>query len=195
MWSQVLRLGLLFVLCATPAFALGPEDPHEIGGFVGYFRGDELSSYTPSPILDDGLSFGAFYVRHFNDRWGFMTRVSTLSSDISNLRNGAEVGADLTFVDFSATYQWNWRNFSVYVPVGLGYTWANFDRPLIKPIGGAVGSDDDFGFHAGVGLAWPLKDRLVLRFEGRYRIAGDLLAELASSADFFEATAGAGWTF
>jgi opacity protein-like surface antigen len=186
--------------CAVPgARAAGPEDPLEVGGVVGYTRGDTLAEFddATSPQLDDAFTLGAYFVRHLNESWGLMTRVTVFESEVTELLDDARVDASFVFLDVSATYQWNWDDFSIYAPFGVGWTFANIDRPLIAPDEGAspVDADDEASLHFGAGIIWPLRDRVNLRFEGRYRIAGDVLTKYSDTADFFEWTIGAGWTF
>ena len=181
-------VALVLIALASPcaALAAAPEDPFEAGGFIGYFRGDELRSDTGSPILDDDIVFGGFGQIHFTENWGFMTRLSVVDGEVTNIRGGGDIGMTTTFIDFSATYSWHWDRYSVYVPAGLGYTFSSVD--------GNEGNDD-IGFHVGLGLIWHLKDRLNFRFEGRYRIAGDLVETNPETVDVYETTLGLGWTF
>lgn len=195
MHKTLLVMAALFAAAASPVLALGPEDPNEIGVLAGHFRGDELTGVFRPPILEDDIAFGFYFVRHFDDHWSMMSRLSYVAGEIENLRDNRTVGADLTFVDLSIAYQWNWERFSLYIPVGVGYTWTSLERALRSPTGEVVRSQDEFGYHFGTGISVPIRDSLVLRAEGRYRIAGDLLEDVGDTADFYETTLGLGWTF
>jgi opacity protein-like surface antigen len=187
---------LAALVSITPAWALGPEDPNEVGGFLAHLRGDELTEATPPPVLDDDIAFGAYYVRYFSDRWSAMGRLSFAGADVENLAGGASVGMDVTFIDVSLAYQWNWPNFSLAVPFGLSYSQGSLDRALLAPDGvTVVGDDSDLGYHLGFGVIWPLRDSVILRFEGRYRIAGELLDTFADTADVYETSLAVGYTF
>jgi opacity protein-like surface antigen len=193
---QVLGV-LALVMLTLPAVAATPEMPNEIAVFVGHFRGDELTEFDRSPILDDDISFGVHWKRLFEDvwpGWGMMGRFSYVAGDVTNLAGGADVGMDVVFSDLSLLYQWDWDWYSVYIPFGIGYAVGDLDRALVTPDRtAAIGADSDFTYHVGLGLSWHLGEMVNINFEGRYRIAGELVDSFGDTADVYETSLGLGW--
>lgn len=196
------RLLLLFSVMALIglglpplAHAAAPDDPNELGVYVGYLYGDDLTSLANTPELDDDISYGIEYVRMFTDNWGFMARLGFAPDTVTNVPGG-DVDMDVTYLDLSATYQWNWDKVSLYVPFGLGYAEGSLDRPLTG-FGPGVRIDDDGGitYHVGLGLLFPVGSSTDIRIDARYRNMDKLVDSFDDSLDTFEATVGVGWTF
>ena len=85
-----------------------------------------------------------------------------------------------------------------HVIAGIGYAAADLDAPIRGTVnGGAVSIEDDSGFtlNAGVGAKYFATDRLLVRFEARYRYLDGVVDAFDDSLNTFETTLGLGWKF
>ena len=195
------RLFVLGVLAALAIPALAQEPQHKSEGtfYLGYMRGDAALDVANSPTLDDDFAVGVQWARAFTPTWGFLWRVGYSPNQITDL-SGEDVGADLIYTDFSATYQANFQNVSLYVPVGVGYAKASFDRPLRAPTcpgSTCVEVDGDSGltYHVGLGMKFPWGKNKLWTVEGRYRILDSITDSLDARMDTFELSVGFGWAY
>ncbi len=192
---KVLLILAVMALAVPVTLAAGPDNQNEFGIYGGYFWGDTLTTKANSPELDDDLSFGIYYNRMFTDNWGFQARLGYSPNSVTNL-HGGDVDMDVTYLDLSATYQWNWDNVSLYVPFGLGYAQGSLDHDLVwLATGKKVGDDSGLTWHVGVGLLWPVGDKMTVRLDTRYRYIDKLVDTYDDSLDTVEATIGLGWTW
>jgi opacity protein-like surface antigen len=85
-----------------------------------------------------------------------------------------------------------------YVTAGVGYAWADFDRSVRGTVGGidiSVGGDSGFTANAGFGVKYFATERLMVRFDARYRYIDALADRYDSSLNTFETTLGIDWRF
>lgn len=192
-------LGLSMLAVSVPTLAADPETRSVGSVYIGWVRGDALLDVVNSPVLDDDFSVGLQWGRSFSQHWGFLWRLGYSPTQITELA-GEDVGASLLFTDVSATYTLQFSNMDVYVPVGLGYASASFDRVLTAPTcpgPDCVQVDGDSGltYHVGVGMAFPCGTNKTGWIEGRYRILDALTDSLDTALSSYEISLGYGWKY
>ena len=198
--TAVVAAGAL-ALPFVPAGALAQESTHEVHVYAGELFGDDLTDTAISgqrPELDDDVVYGLRYDYNVTDVWGVELSASHNPNSVTRLAGG-DIDLDLTTVDLDAV--WNFdlgTRFVPYVLAGIGYAFADLDRPIQgivndQPV--SIGDDDGFTLNAGIGAKYFATDRFIVRLEGRYRYLDGLVDAFDDSLNTFETTLGVGWAF
>jgi outer membrane beta-barrel protein len=189
------------LLGAAPAIAQMEGKHSEFGVYAGALFGDDLTGEPVSgavPKLDDDLVAGLRYAWHFNPNFALEASAGFNPNKVTRVAGG-DVDMDVYTADINAV--WNFRNGSrltPYLTAGVGYAFADLDRPLTGSVGGtAVSIDDDDGVtaNAGGGLRYDFTDRLLVRLDARYRFIDKLVNQFDDSLNGAEVTLGLGWKF
>src|SRR5690606_20822730 len=189
------------LLGAIPAMAQQAEGRNEIGVFAGALFGNDLTDEPVSgsvPALDDDFVAGLRYAYNFTPNFALEGSFGINPNKVKGAVGG-KVDIDVYTADINAV--WNFRNGSrliPYVSAGVGYAFADLDRPLAGTVGGnAVTIDDDGGvtLNAGGGLKYSLTDRVLVRLDARYRFIDKLVDQFEESLHGGEVTLGLGWRF
>ena len=186
---------------AAPAAAQVEANSQEVYAYGGELFGDDLTDTEISgrtPKLDDDLTYGIRYGYNFTSTWGIELSLGQSASSVTELASG-DMDLDLTTADVDAVWHFNsGSRFVPYVIAGIGYAAADLDAPIRGTVnGGAVSIEDDSGFtlNAGVGAKYFATDRLLVRFEARYRYLDGVVDAFDDSLNTFETTLGLGWKF
>ena len=185
---------------AVPALAQD-AGTQEVSAYAGYLFGDDLTSQAISgrtPKLDDDFTYGLRYGYHFTDQFAIEASIGESPTSVKNV-TGGDIDLDLTMIDVDAV--WNFRNgtrFTPYVFAGVGYAFADLDRPILGTVGVtpvSIKDDDGFTANAGVGVRYQATDKLFIRAEGRYRYLDKVVDHFDDSLNTVETTLGVGYQF
>lgn len=189
------------LLGAVPALAQQAEGRSEIGVYAGALFGNDLTKEPVSgsvPKLDDDFVAGLRYAYNFTPNFALEGSFGFNPNKVTRAVGG-NVDMDVYTADINAV--WNFRNdsrFTPYLTAGVGYAFADLDRPLVGSVGGSPASiDDDDGvtLNAGGGIKFDLTDRLLVRLDARYRFMDKLVNQFDDSLHGGEVTLGLGWKF
>jgi len=201
--NQVVSMAVAgaLLLGAAPAMAQQAEARSEIGVYAGALFGDGLTEEPVSgsvPRLDDDFIAGLRYAYNFTPNFALEGSFGFNPNKVTRAVGG-NVDIDVYTADVNAV--WNFRNDSrltPYLTAGVGYAFADLDRPLAGSVGGnSVSIDDDEGVtaNAGGGIKYALTDRLLVRLDARYRFIDKLVDQFDDSLNGGEVTLGLGWQF
>lgn len=201
--SQVVGFAVAgaLLLGAVPATAQQVEGRSEIGVHAGALFGNDLTDEPVSgtvPQLDDDFVAGLRYAYNFTRDFALEGSLGFNPSKVTRAVGG-DVDIDVYTADINAV--WNFRSDSrltPYLTAGVGYAFADLERPLQGSVGGnAVSIDDDEGvtLNAGGGIKYALADRLLVRLDARYRFIDKLVNQFDDSLNGGEVTLGLGWKF
>lgn len=201
---RAIILSTLALLACLPNPASSQIQPnsHELHAYVGAFFGDELTDSSISgrvAKVDDDLTFGIRYGYNFTQSLGMELSLGHTAGSVTDTpTNDIDIG--LTTLDFNAIFHINTASprWVPYITVGAGYVWADLDKSIhgkVSDLDVALGGEDSVTGNAGVGLKYFVSDRLMLRFDARYRYVDKLVDRFADSLNTFETTAGVGWRF
>ncbi|MBX5462759.1 MAG: porin family protein [Steroidobacteraceae bacterium] len=186
---------------AVPAYAQVQASTHTVDAYAGALFGDDVTDTQLSgrtPELDDDVTFGLRYGYNFTEQWGLDASLGFSPSKVTGLPGG-DVDIDLTTLDLDAVYHFDTGTRLVpYVLAGVGYAFADLDRPLQGTVNGqpvSIRDDDGFTFNAGVGAKLFATDHLLFRLEGRYRYLDKVVDTFDHSLNTFETTLGVGYQF
>lgn len=196
-----LAVASTLLLGAVPALAQQFQGRSEAGVFAGALFGDKLTEESLSgsiPKLDDEFVAGLRYAWNFNPDFALEGSLGFNPNKVAGVAGG-DVDIDVYTADINAL--WHFRNASrltPYVTAGVGYAFADLDRPLTGTVsGGTVSIDDDDGvtLNAGGGLKVDFTDRLLVRLDARYRFIEKLVNQYDDSLNGAEVSLGIGWKF
>jgi opacity protein-like surface antigen len=174
--------------------------------YGGEMFGDRLTE-TPisgsTPRLNDSATVGARYNFNFNQMWGVQLSAGYSPGFAGHVASG-DSNLGLTTVDFDGV--WNIApNLTLlgyrvvpYAVAGVGYAWANLDRPIQGIANGKpVTAIDSNGYTAngGLGVKYYLTDNLFVDFDSRYRYLSRLVSNEGEGLNTIETTLGVGWHF
>lgn len=189
------------VLSAVPAYAQVQAGSQYVDAYAGALFGDDVTDTRISgvePELDDDVTFGLRYGYNLTDQWGLEASLGYSPNKVTGLPSG-NVDIDLTTLDLSAVYNFNTGTRIVpYVLGGIGYAFADLDRPLQGTVNNqpvSLRDDDGFTLHAGIGAKFFATDHVLIRLEGRYRYLDKVVDNFDHSLNTFETTLGVGYQF
>lgn len=189
------------LLGAVPAMAQQAEERSEISVYAGALFGDDLTGEPVSgsvPKLDDDFVAGLRYAYNFTPEFALEGSVGYNPNKVTRAIGG-NVDIDVYTADINAVYNFHTGSrLTPYLTAGVGYAFADLDRPLAGSVGGnSVSIDDDEGVtaNAGGGIKYALTDRLLVRLDARYRFIDKLVNQFDDSLDGAEVSLGLGWRF
>jgi opacity protein-like surface antigen len=189
------------LLGAVPAMAQATAGSSEISVYAGSLFGDDLTKVPVSgtqPKLDDDLVVGLRYAYNFTPSLALEGSFGFNPNKVTHLV-GDDIDIDVYTADINAVYNFSTgTRLTPYVTAGVGYAFANLDRPILGTIGNQqVSIDDDDGVTAnvGVGLKFDFTDHFYGRVDARYRYIDKLVDQVEDSLNGAEATLGVGYRF
>jgi len=191
----------VLLIGAVPAMAQQSSGRSEGGIYAGALFGDKLTEEALSgsvPELDDDFVAGLRYAYNFNSNFALEGSFGFNPNKVTGVAGG-DVDIDVYTADVNAL--WNFRNGSrltPYVTGGVGYAFADLERPLAGTVsGGTVSINDDDGvtLNVGGGLKVDLTERLLVRLDARYRFIDKLVDQYEDSLNGAEVSLGIGWKF
>lgn len=189
------------LLAAVPAMAQQAEGRSEIGVYAGALFGDDLTGQPVSgavPKLDDDFVAGLRYAYNFTPSFALEGSFGYNPNKVTRAVGG-NVDIDVYTADVNAV--WNFRSQSrltPYLTAGVGYAFADLDRPLAGSVGGnslSINDDEGVTANAGAGIKYALTDRLLVRLDARYRFIDKLVNQFDDSLNGGEVSLGLGWSF
>jgi opacity protein-like surface antigen len=188
------------LLGAVPAMA--QQAGHsEISVYAGSLFGDDLTKGPVTgtqPKLDDDLVVGLRYAYSFTPSLALEGSFGFNPNKVTHLV-GDDIDIDVYTADINAVYNFSTGSrLTPYVTAGVGYAFANLDRPIVGTFAGQpVSIDDEEGVTAnlGVGLKYDLTDRVYARLDARYRYIDKLVDRAEDSLNGGEITLGVGYRF
>jgi outer membrane protein len=179
----------------------GAQSRHEVSFYAGRLNGDDIDNASvvgSTPKLDDDTVYGIRYALRLSKAWGLEFSVGHSSTAVTNL-GGPDIDLDLNLLDADAVRHFGrGGRWDPYVAFGLGYAWANLDRPFAGIVDGrAVTIDDDNGYtvNAGIGAHYAVSKRINVSFEARYRYIDRVFKPADDSLGTFEPTVAVGLRF
>jgi opacity protein-like surface antigen len=179
---------------------------HEVQVYGGEMFGDRLTEAPISgstPRLNDSATVGARYNFNFTDMWGVQLSAGYSPSFAGHVVSG-DSNLELTTVDFDGVLNIA-PNLTIlgyqivpYAVAGVGYAWANLDRPIQGTANGVpVNATDSNGYtaNAGLGVKYYLTNNLFVDFDSRYRYLSRLVSNEGEGLNTIETTLGVGWHF
>jgi outer membrane beta-barrel protein len=189
------------LLGAVPAIAQESAGRSEVSVYAGALFGDDLTKQPVSgsvPKLDDDFVAGLRYAYNFTPNFALEGSFGYNPNKVTGVV-GSDVDIDVYTADFNAV--WNFpgsTRLTPYVTAGVGYAFADLDRPLVGTVGNqSVSIDDDEGVtvNAGAGLKYDFTDHFLVRLDARYRFIDKLVNQADDSLNGGEVTLGLGWRF
>ncbi|MET0281125.1 MAG: porin family protein [Steroidobacteraceae bacterium] len=189
------------LLGALPAAAQERTGTSEISVYAGALFGDDLTKAPVSgnvPKLDDDFVAGLRYAYNFTPNLALEGSFGISPNKVTGLV-ADDIDIDVYTADINAVYNFSTgTRLTPYVTAGVGYAFANLDRPIVGTVGSQqVAIDDDEGVTAnvGVGLKYDFTDRIFARVDARYRYVDKLVDQASDSLDGGEVTVGLGYRF
>ena len=189
------------LLGAVPVLAQEATGRSEISVYAGSLFGADLTKAPVSgtvPKLDDDFVAGLRYTYNFNPNFALEGSFGFNPNKVTHLV-GDDIDIDVYTADINAVYNFpTGTRLTPYVTAGVGYAFANLDRPIVGTVGAQqVSIDDDEGVtaNAGVGVKYDLTDRLYARLDARYRYIDKLVDQVEDALNGAEVTLGVGYRF
>jgi outer membrane beta-barrel protein len=191
----------VLLLSAAPVMAQVKAGSQEVHVYAGQLFGDDVTDSQVSggtPKLDDGIVGGVRYGYNFTESLGGEVAVGYNRNSITGVAGG-DTDVDLWMTDINAVWHFNPRSrFVPYVTSGAGWATAELDRPIQGTAAGqpvSIEGGDGFTLNGGVGAKYFATDRVVVRFDTRYRYLDAVVDNHDNSLNTFETTLGVGWRF
>jgi opacity protein-like surface antigen len=197
---------LMAAMRSEPACAQVSSGSQELQAYVGEIFGDRITGTTLSsspPRFDDSFNFGARYTYYFTSRGGVQLSVGHSPGRASDLPGGPD-DLDLTTVDLDAL--WNItpgfdlaaHPFMAYTVVGIGYAWADLDRPTVTlsttaPI--TVTGSNGYTANIGLGAKYYLRSNVFIDFDTRYRYLSRVVSAPGQGLNSAETSLNLGYRF
>jgi len=208
--SRITMLGLaalsVAALHGAPADAQARAGSQDLQIYGGEMFGDRLTETPLSgrhPLLNDNAVFGGRYTYGLTDEWGLQLSAGYSPGRAGHVASG-DTNLGLTTVDLDVLWNvtpgftLNGRTLMPYTEVGIGYAWANLDRPLQGVIGTTpVSLTDSNGYTANVGLGakYYLTSSFFVDFDARYRYLSRLINNEGRGLNTAETTLSLGYQF
>lgn len=191
----------VLLLGAVPVLAQESAGSSEVSVYAGALFGDDLTKDAVSgsvPKLDDDFVAGLRYAYNFTPNFALEGSFGYNPNKVTRLV-GNDVDIDVYTADINAV--WNFETgtrLTPYVTAGVGYAFADLDKPLAGTVGTrpvSINDDEGVTLNAGGGLKYNLTDRFLVRLDARYRFIDKLVDQVDDSLHGGEVTLGLGYRF
>jgi opacity protein-like surface antigen len=128
----------IVALHVEPARAQPSANSQDLQIYGGYIFGDRLTEARLSgaqPRLDDNGTLGGRYTYHFNERFGVQLSAGYSPNRAAHVPSG-DINLRLTTADVDIEWdilpdlQFLGHPLIPYAVIGVGYAWADLDRPI-----------------------------------------------------------------
>jgi outer membrane protein W len=207
---RITMLGLVTLALAALHGPLAHAQSHagsqDLQIYAGEMFGDRLTE-TPLtgryPLLNDDAVFGGRYTYDFTHQWGVQLSAGHSPSRVTRLFGG-DSNLGLTTLDLDLLWNitpgfaWGGHTLVPYTEAGVGYAWANLDRPLYGLIGTtrvALTDSDGYTANVGLGAKYYLTGNFFVDFDARYRYVSRLINSDGQGLNSAETTLSVGYQF